>query len=78
MGPVRQNPIQRTVRSVHNVCASHCAQLLHIILHRTYPPDNQTSDSRNNQCRMGQMTEISSEVLTAKHFLPRDAMLARY
>jgi len=33
MGPVRQNPIQRPVRSVHNVCASHCA--LHIILHRT-------------------------------------------
>jgi len=46
MGPVRQNPIQRTVRSVH-VCALHCAQLLHTILHRTdliispsYPPDN--------------------------------------
>jgi len=36
MGPVRQNPIQRPVRSVHNVCASHCAQLLHTILHRTY------------------------------------------
>jgi len=36
MGPVRQNPIQRTVRSVHNVCASHSAQLLHTILHRTY------------------------------------------
>jgi len=35
MGAVRQNPIQRTVRSVH-VCASHCAQLLHTILHRTY------------------------------------------
>ena len=34
MGPVRQNPIQRTVRSVHNVCASHCAQLLHTIHHR--------------------------------------------
>jgi len=34
MGPVRQNPMQRTVRSVH-VCASHCAQLLHTILHRT-------------------------------------------
>ena len=31
---VRQNPIQRTVRSVH-VCALHCAQLLHTILHRT-------------------------------------------
>jgi len=28
MGPVRQNPIQRTVRSVH-VCALHCAQVLH-------------------------------------------------
>jgi len=28
MGPVRQNPIPRTVRSVH-VCALHCAQLLH-------------------------------------------------
>jgi len=36
MGPVRQNPIHRTVRSVHNVCAMHCAQLLHTILHRTY------------------------------------------
>ena len=34
MGPVRQNPIQRTVRSVH-MCALHCAQLLHTILHRT-------------------------------------------
>jgi len=34
MGPVRQNPIQRTVRSVH-VCALHCAPLLHTITHRT-------------------------------------------
>jgi len=34
MGPVRQNPIQRTVRSVH-VCALHCAQSLHTILQRT-------------------------------------------
>ena len=34
VGPVRQNPIQRTVRSVH-VCALYCAQLLHTILHRT-------------------------------------------
>ena len=34
MGPVRQNPIQRIVRSVH-VCTLHCAQLLHTILHRT-------------------------------------------
>ena len=34
MDPVRQNPIQRTVRSVH-VCALHCAQLLRTILHRT-------------------------------------------
>ena len=34
MGPVRQNPIQRTVRSAH-MCASHCAQLLHTVLHRT-------------------------------------------
>jgi len=34
MGPVRQNPIQRTVRSVH-VCALHCAQVLRTILHRT-------------------------------------------
>jgi len=32
MGPVRQNPIHKTVRSVH-VCALHCAQLLHTILH---------------------------------------------
>jgi len=35
MDPVRQNPIQRTVRSVHNMCASHSAQLLHAMLHRT-------------------------------------------
>ena len=42
MGPVRQNPIQRTVRSVHVcvcvcvcVCALHCEQLLHTILYRT-------------------------------------------
>jgi len=37
MGPVRQNPIHRTVRSVHMCvhCALHCAQLLHTILHRT-------------------------------------------
>jgi len=34
MVPVRQNPIHRTVRSVH-VCALHCAQLLHAIVHRT-------------------------------------------
>jgi len=34
MGPVRQNPTQRTVRSVQ-VCALHCAQLLCTILHRT-------------------------------------------
>jgi len=34
MGPVRQNPIQRTVSSVH-VCAVHCVQLLHTMLHRT-------------------------------------------
>jgi len=34
MGPLRQNPIQRIVRSVH-VCALHFAQLLHPILHRT-------------------------------------------
>jgi len=33
MGPMRQNPFQRTVRSIH-VCALHCAQLLHPILHR--------------------------------------------
>jgi len=45
MGPVRQNSIQRPVRSVH-VCALHCAQLLHTILHRTdlivFPPTLQT------------------------------------
>jgi len=45
MGPVRQNSIQRTVRSVH-VCAVHCVQLLHTILHRTdliiFPPALQT------------------------------------
>ena len=35
MGPVRQNPIQRTVRSVHYVCALHCAQLLHTTMHIT-------------------------------------------
>ena len=34
MGPVRQNPIQRTVTCVH-MCVLHCAQLLHTILHRT-------------------------------------------
>ena len=37
MDPVRQNPIQRTVMSV-NVCALHCAQLLHTKLHRTDLP----------------------------------------
>jgi len=36
MGAGRQTPIQRTVRSVH-VCALHCTQLLHTILHRTDP-----------------------------------------
>jgi len=41
---------QTTVSSVH-MCTLHCAQLLHIILHRTdliispsYPPDNHCSD----------------------------------
>ena len=34
MGPTRQNPIQRTVISVH-VYAAHCAQLLRTILNRT-------------------------------------------
>jgi len=35
-GPVRQNPIQRTVRSVQTcVQIVHCVQLLHKILHRT-------------------------------------------
>jgi len=34
MNPVRQNPIQRTVRSVH-MCALHCAQLLYTILQTT-------------------------------------------
>jgi len=36
MGPVRQNPIQRTVKSVH-ICV-HCTvhnNFLHTILHRT-------------------------------------------
>jgi len=36
MGPVRQNPIQRTVRSVH-MRAVHCAQLLHTTLRRSDP-----------------------------------------
>jgi len=35
MGTVRQNPIQRTVRSVHVCCTFHCAQLLLTILYRT-------------------------------------------
>jgi len=35
MGPVRQNPIQRTVSLFICVCASYCAQLLHTVLHRT-------------------------------------------
>ena len=48
MGPVRQNQIQRTVRSIY-VCALHCAQLLHTIVptaqnrpnnFRCYTPDN--------------------------------------
>ena len=34
MGSVRQNPVQKTVSSVH-MCAVHCVQLLHTILHRT-------------------------------------------
>jgi len=45
MGPVRQNPIQRTVRSVrtcvhctvHNCCTQYCTDL---ILFPSYPPDN--------------------------------------
>ena len=36
MGPVRQNPIQRTASSY--VCAMHCAQLLHSIAQNR--PDN--------------------------------------
>ena len=32
MGPVRQNPIQRTVRSIH-LCALHCAILCATIVH---------------------------------------------
>jgi len=37
MGPVRQNPIQRTVTLCSYVCALHCVQLLHTLLHRTDP-----------------------------------------
>jgi len=39
MGPVRQNPIQRNVRSVHIVCAVHCTI---IVAHNTAQnrPDN--------------------------------------
>jgi len=45
MGPLRQNQIHRTVRSVH-VCALHCAQLLRTIAQKrpdsfpSYPRDN--------------------------------------
>jgi len=37
MGPVRQNPMQRIVRSVHMCvhCTFHNIYLLHTILHRT-------------------------------------------
>jgi len=45
MRPVRENSIQRIVRSVR-VYALHCAQLLRTILHRTdliiFPPTLQT------------------------------------
>ena len=45
MGPVRQNQSWELIVCSY-VCASHCAQLLHTILHRRpdsfppYPPDN--------------------------------------
>ena len=35
IGPVIQNPIQRELLVCSYVCALHCAQLLHTILHRT-------------------------------------------
>jgi len=46
MGPVRQNPIQRTVRSVHMVCIALCTIVAHNIVQNrpdnfpSYPPDN--------------------------------------
>jgi len=49
MGPVRQNPFQRTVRSVH-MCVQLCIALCTIVVHNiaqnrpdhfpSYPPDN--------------------------------------
>jgi len=52
MGPVRQNPIQRPVRSVH-ICV--CIALCTIVAHNTvqnrpdsfppYPPDNHLQDN---------------------------------
>jgi len=72
MDPVRQNPIQRTVRSVQcsYVCAVHCVQLLHTILHRTdliiFPFELQTITTalmmsiwgrgRGNEARMTRRT----------------------
>ena len=46
MGPVRQNPIQRTVSSVHNVCSSLCTVVAHNTAQNrpdnfpSCPPDN--------------------------------------
>jgi len=46
MGPVRQNPIQRTVRSVH-VCALHCCTIVaHNIAQNR--PDNFPSNPPDN------------------------------
>jgi len=46
MGPVRQNPIQRPVRSVHMWCIALCTIVAHDIVRNrpdsfpSYPPDN--------------------------------------
>ena len=77
MGPVRQNPIQTTVRSVHNVCASHCAQSLHTILHRTdlivFPLTLQTITTspmmsiwgKGHPCKFQRVSRLGS--VTARH-----------
>ena len=70
MGPVRQNPFQRTVRSIHVcVCIALCTIVMHNIAQNradnftSYPPDNRHC-SDDVYLREGGFTASSPDVLS--------------